>query len=397
MSEFRTELVAWLEENAPKSLHGTASSPFQGHWGGKSEFPSDDHRLWFERCLARGWTAPTWPKAYGGGGMPIEHARIWKEELFKRRMPLPLVGFGLTMIGPILLAAGSEALKAEHLPGIINGEIRWCQGYSEPGAGSDLASLRTKAVRDGDEFVVNGQKIWTSHADLSDWIFCLVRTNDEGVKQVGITFLLIPMTTPGITTRPIQLISGMSPFCEVFFEDVRAPVTNVVGQIDQGWKVAKALLAHERTMVGESIAAGGARAPILFTYTLRQHAIDVIGTDEHGLKDPLLRDELVRSEMEMAAMKMTIERTNDRIRLGDQPGPESSIFKVVGTELNMRRWELALKIADQDGLGWEGDSYDDRDIAMTRQWLRSRGNSIEGGTSEIQRNIIARRVLGLPK
>jgi acyl-CoA dehydrogenase len=396
---FRADLCAWLDAHAPASLYGTASTPFQGHWGGRdSAFESEDHKRWFECCLTLGWTAPGWPKAYGGGGMPIGHVRVWKQELGKRGLPLPLVGFGLTMIGPILLVEGSETQKAEHLPKIASGEIRWCQGYSEPNAGSDLASLACKAVRDGDDYLVNGQKIWTSHADQSDWIFCLVRTDDSGVKQQGITFLLIDMSTPGVTVRPIGLISGASPFCETFFEEVRVPVSHVVGTIDDGWKVAKALLNHERGMVGESVAAGGARLPILFTYTLVDHAREAIGLDDQGrLDDPLIRDALVRSEMEQEAMRQTLTRANDRIKAGDRPGPESSIFKVVGTELNMRRWDLAVRIADLDGLGWEGAPFSDRDVAMTRQWLRSRGNSIEGGTSEIQRNIIARRVLGMPK
>ena len=393
------ELGAWIDEHAPDSLYGTASTPFQGHWGGRDcSFPSDAHRQWFETCLAHGLTAPDWPTAYGGAGWEPQRARAWKRALTQRMLPLPLVGFGLTMIGPILLQEGSEAQKAAHLPRIVDGTIRWCQGYSEPNAGSDLASLGTRAVLDGDHYVVNGQKIWTSHADQSDWIFCLVRTSDAGVKQQGITFLLIDLQTPGIIVRPIALISGASPFCETFFEDVRVPVANVVGTVDEGWAVAKALLNHERGMVGESVAAGGARLPILFRYTLREHALRSIGLDARGeLDDPLIRDALAASEMEQQAMVLTLRRANDRIRSGHRPGPESSIFKVVGTELNMRRWDLAVRIGDLDGLGWEGSPYTEQDLAMTRQWLRSRGNSIEGGTSEIQRNIIARRVLGLPK
>ena len=268
MTSFRDELRRWLDASAPESLHHTASTPFQGHWGGRrGHFRSDDAQHWFERCLARGWTAPRWPRAYGGADMSVEDHRVWKEELSARGLPLPLVGFGLTMIGPILLAEGTEAQKAEHLPKIVRGEIRWCQGYSEPEAGSDLASLRTRAVIDGDHLVVNGQKIWTSHADESDWIFCLVRTNPDVRKQEGISFVLIDMATPGITVRPIELISGASPFCETFFEDVRVPMSHVVGGLHRGWSVAKALLQHERGMVGESIAAGGARPDALRGYT----------------------------------------------------------------------------------------------------------------------------------
>jgi len=347
--------------------------------------------------LAKGYTAPTWPRAYGGAELSMAEYRIFKEELTRLGLPLPLVGFGLVMIGPILLAAGSDAQKQEHLPKIVRGEIRWCQGYSEPNAGSDLASLGTRAVIEGDTLVINGQKIWTSHADKADWIFCLVRTRAEGKKQAGITFVLIDMETPGISTRPIELISGASPFCEVFFEDVRVPMHHIVGDLHDGWRVAKALLAHERGMVGESVAAGGARAPILSTFNLRDYAIEKIGLSDGTLSDPLLRHQIAQSEMDQELMRLTIRRANDRLRVGHQPGPESSIFKIVGTELNMRRWQLAVEIGGLDGLGWEGSAYSDVELAMTRQWLRSRGNSIEGGTSEVQRNIVARHVLGLPK
>jgi len=246
--------------------------------------------------------------------------------------------------------------------------------------------------------VVDGQKVWTSHADQADWIFCLVRTSTEGKKQAGITFLLMDMGSPGITVRPIQLISGASPFCEVFFEGVRAPVHQVVGEIDDGWRVAKALLAHERSMVGESIAAGGARQSILFSYALKAHAIERLGLAEDGrLADPVLRDEIIRAEMEQEGMRQLVQQINEVLKSGGQPGSESSILKLVGTELNQQRWDLAQRIAGSTGLGWEGDDFSDRDRAIVRQWLRSRGNSIEGGSSEIQRNIIATRVLGLPR
>lgn len=398
MEPFREELRAFLDEHAPHSLRGTALTPFQGHWGGRNgEFESEDQKYWFDVMLARGLTAPTWPREYGGGGLSMSEYRIFKEELTRLGLPLPLVGFGLVMIGPILLSAGSEDQKAEHLPKIVRGEIRWCQGYSEPNAGSDLAALGTRAVIEGDELVINGQKIWTSHAERADWIFCLVRTRTEGKRQAGITFVLIDMETPGISTRPIELISGASPFCEVFFEDARAPLSNVIGDLHDGWRVAKALLAHERGMVGESVAAGGARAPILSTFNLRDYATEKVGLKDGILADPLIRDRVVRSEMEQELMTHTVRRANDRMRVGHQPGPESSIFKIVGTELNMRRWELAVEIGGLDGIGWQGDAYSEVETAMTRQWLRSRGNSIEGGTSEVQRNIISLHVLGLPK
>ncbi len=396
---FREELRAWLADHAPASLHHTVSTPFQGYWGGRDgDFRTADERRWFEVCLERGFTAPTWPVEFGGAGLPIEHYRIWLEELSALGMPRPLVGFGLTMIGPILLAHGTPEQKARHLPPIVRGEIRWCQGYSEPDAGSDLAALRTRALRHDDHWQVDGQKIWTSHADAADWIFCLVRTNPDVIKQAGITFLVFDMTTPGITVRPIELISGASPFCEVFFEGLKVPLDAVVGEVDRGWGVAKALLAHERGMVGESVAAGGARPKPLDGYTIRDHALEVIGLDEQGkLADRDLRSRIARSEMDQLAMRLTLRRSNERVKAGDQPGPESSIFKVVGTELNQRRWELGVEIGGLEALGWQADPYSERDVSLSRHWLRSRGNSIEGGSSEIQRNIIARRVLGLPK
>lgn len=399
LAGFRAALQIWLEENAPTGLRGTASTPFQGYWGGRTGgFESAAQRLWFERCLARGWTAPGWPSEYGGGDMPVAQLRIWQEELRAMAMPLALVGFGLTMIGPILLSEGTLAQKTRHLTAIAHGEVRWCQGYSEPNAGSDLASLRTRAVLDGSEWVVDGQKTWTSHADKSDWIFCLVRTDPHVKKQAGITFLLIDMSSPGITTRPIELISGSSPFCEVFFDSVRVPEPQVVGTVNDGWRVAKALLRHERGMVGESVAAGGARVDVLKPYTVRAHAQEIIGLNDSGqLADPMVRAAVADSEMEQELMRLTVRRVNDAMKVGAQPGSESSILKVVGTELNQRRWELAMQIAGADGLGWSGSHYSERDLALARQWLRSRGNTIEGGSSEIQRNILARTVLRMPK
>ena len=401
LETFRAETRAWLEANAPASLLHTATSPFQGHWGGRSaDFEDDDTRRWFDVNLERGWTAPTWPSEYGGGGLNRDEGRILYEEMERLGLPRPLVGFGLAMLGPILLQCGTEAQKHAHLTPIIRGEIRWCQGYSEPEAGSDLANLQCKAIPNGDDFIVDGQKVWTSHADVSDWIFCLVRTTpeSEGVKkQAGITFLLIDMTTPGITTRPIQLISGASPFCETFFEGVRVPQANVIGGIDKGWGVAKSLLAHERTAVGKAFGGGGSRPPILQGFRLKDHAIDCLGLEDGVLADPALRVEVARNEMDQAALELTAQRISDAAAAGQRPGPESSILKIVGADVNQDRWSLAVDIAGSDGLGWEGEGYSEESLAVTRTWLRSRANSIEGGSSEVQRNIIARAVLGLPK
>lgn len=395
MSDFRAEVVAFIEAHAPRALWGTATSPFQGHWGGQdSGYSSADHIAWFEAALQRGWTAPTWPVAYGGGGLTREQGAILNAELNQRGIPRPLVGFGLSMIGPIILNYGNEAQKLRHLTAIARGQVRWCQGYSEPGAGSDLAALACRAERDGDHFVVNGQKIWTSFADKADWIFCLVRT--APTKHSGITFLLIDMATPGVEVRPIELISGSSPFCETFLTDVRVPVANVVGEINAGWQVARALLGHERDSIGEAIINGGSRPAVLASFSLRDHAIDRIGVDASGkLADPILRAAVADHEITRRTGRLTLARIRETLQRGGSPGPETSIVKVFGTELNQERWAIAQRILGLEGLYWDND--DPSDHALARTWLRSRGNTIEGGTSEVQLNIIATTVLGLPR
>jgi alkylation response protein AidB-like acyl-CoA dehydrogenase len=313
------------------------------------------------------------------------------------QMPPALIGFGLTMIGPTLLRFGNEAQKKEHLPKIVRGEIRWCQGYSEPGSGSDLASLQTKAVRDGDDFIINGTKVWTSYADQADWIFALVRNDNSGKKQEGITFILIDMDDPGVKASPILLISGKSPFCETHFTDVRVPVSNVIHEIGAGWTVAKALLGHERTMIADTFGGGGLRPRGTQGRSfLSGLAIERVGEQDGRIADPVVRDRVSQNEMDSRAFALTVQRTKDAAKAGHQPGPESSMFKVYGTELNMRRYELMVRILGPDALGWEGDGFDEFALETTRDWLRSRGNSIEGGTSEIQLNIIAKHVLGLP-
>jgi alkylation response protein AidB-like acyl-CoA dehydrogenase len=397
LDTFREETRAWLRENAPSSIRGVQVTPESGgNWGGRrATFDPPDMKPWLETMAERGWTAPTWPREYGGGGLDAAEAKVLSQELAAEKLPPPLTGFGLTMIGPTLLRFGNEEQKREHIPRICRGEIRWCQGYSEPDAGSDLASLKTRAVRDGDHFIVNGSKVWTSYADLSDWIFALVRTDPDAKKQEGITFLLIDMATPGVSMKPIQLISGKSPFCETQFDDVRVPVSNVVGEINGGWTVAKALLGHERSMIADVFGAGRsgkARSGSALASLARQY---VGGEGELG--EPVLRDEIARCEMDEKAFMLTVQRARDAAKAGHQPGPESSLFKVYATELDKRRSELSVRIAGPQGLGREGPGFDDDELARTRQWLRARGNSIEGGTSEIQLNIIAKHVLGLPE
>jgi acyl-CoA dehydrogenase len=392
---FRSEVGQWLEANCPPSLLGRGTSAIEGVWGGRKwVWSSPDQKLWLERMAERGFTAPTWPREYGGGGLDAAQAKVLAQEMGRRRIPPPLIGFGLTMIGPTLLRFGNEEQKREHLPRICRGEIRWCQGYSEPGAGSDLASLQTRAEDAGDHFVVTGTKVWTSYADEADWIFALVRTDPAAKKQEGITFILIDMESPGVSVSPIRLISGSSPFCETHFEGVRVPKRNVVHRVNAGWTVAKALLGHERSMIADAFGAGvrGGRSR-----SLAERARAALGDEGEGpLSDPVLRDRIAELEQLTRAFMLTVQRSRDAAKAGHQPGPESSLFKVYGTELNQRRQELLMSIAGPRGLGWEGPGFDEEELALTRDWLRSRGNTIEGGTSEVQRNIIAKRVLGLP-
>jgi alkylation response protein AidB-like acyl-CoA dehydrogenase len=386
---FREDTRRWLTEHAPPSMRTPPRSADDVCWGGRKGRYPDDVRRWLEIMAERGWTAPTWPREYGGGGLSKEEAKVLAEEMAKQKLRPPLIGFGLEMIGPLLLQVGSEEQKREHVPRIVRGEIRWCQGYSEPGAGSDLAGLQTRAVRDGDDYVLNGQKVWTSYGDKADWMFLLVRT-DMTHKHGGITFLLMDMETPGVQVRPILLISGASPFCETFISDVRVPRRNVVGQENGGWNIAKMLLRFERNMIADAFKARDDRSRLLAM------ARRYLPTEDGRLLDPILRDRLTQVEMDQHCLDVTLSRSRDRLKAGQPPGPEASIFKLYGTELNQRRRELMVAIAGPQAVGWEGAGFSEEELQLTRDWLRSRGNTIEGGTSEIQLNIIAKNVLGLP-
>jgi acyl-CoA dehydrogenase len=378
----RQEIRAWLAAECPPEMREPTRGDEDICWGGRRwVFHSAAQKAWYERCLARGFTVPTWPKEYGGAGLSRDEAEVLYEEMRRIGARPPLTSFGISMLGPALLAFGSPEQKAEHLPKIARGEIRWCQGYSEPGAGSDLASLRTKAEDKGDHFLVNGQKIWTSYADQADWIFCLVRTNPTAKKQLGISFLLIDMATPGVSTKPIVLISGKSPFCETFFDNVVVPKHNLVGKLDRGWDVAKYLLTHEREM----IAGGGSN---LFD----SHALDHAAAEAAAagrLKDPFLRAKLAEAAVDTYASDATRRRYVDE---GGELGARSAQLKYDGTELNKRRHELAMALAGPEGLYFDGNQGPN----VAEGWLRSKGNSIEGGTSEVMLDIVAKRLLDLP-
>ena len=389
LAAFREDTRRWLDEHAPPSMRTPPRSADEVCWGGRKGRYPEDVRRWLAIMAERGWTAPTWPREYGGGGLSKDEAKVLAEEMAKQKLRPPLIGFGLEMIGPLLLQVGSEEQKREHVPRIVRGEIRWCQGYSEPGAGSDLAGLQTRAVRDGDDYILNGQKVWTSFGDKADWMFLLVRT-DTTQKHGGITFLLMDMESPGVQVRPIMLISGASPFCETFITDVRVPRRNVVGQENGGWNIAKMLLRFERNMIADAFKARDDRSRLL---TMARRYLP---TENGRLLDPVLRDRLTQVEMDQTCLDVTLSRSRDRLKAGQPPGPEASIFKLCGTELNQRRRELMMSIAGPQGLGWDGAGFSDDELQLTRDWLRSRGNTIEGGTSEIQLNIIAKNVLGLP-
>lgn len=400
LETFRAETRTWLEENCPPSMR-TPMPEQETVWGGRNAtFANPDSKLWLQRMAARGWTTPTWPQEYGGGGLSKEQSLVLTEELQRIKARPPLVSFGISMLGPVLLEYGTHEQKLEHIPRIVRGEIRWCQGYSEPGAGSDLASLATRAELDGDEYVINGSKIWTSYADQADWIFCLVRTDFDAPKHGGISFILFDMASAGVTARPIQLISGSSVFCETFFDNVRVPAGNIVGRLNDGWNIAKRLLQHERTMISGFGLSTGRNRQSGVAANLAASAMRYRG-DQQRLSDAVLRDQIAQFELDSEAFALTSRRSAEEAKLSRGPNATSSMLKNYGCELNKRRYELGLQVAGAQALGWESLTADESDftaqeLALTRAWLRSKGNSIEGGTYEIQLNVIAKRVLGLP-
>ena len=388
LDAFRAQTRAWLEANCPPEMRTPARSEDDICWGGRKGQYSAAQMTWLQRMGERGWTVPTWPTEYGGGGLSSAQAKVLSQEMAALGCRSPHSNFGIWMLGPALLKFGSEAQKREHLPRIARGEIRWCQGYSEPNSGSDLASLQTRAEDQGDYFSVNGQKIWTSYADRADWIFCLVRTDPTAKKHEGISFVLFDMASAGVTTKPIRLISGKSPFCETFFDNVRVEKSNLVGQINRGWDVAKYLLGHERAMIGGTGSADIARP-------LGEVIANLVGTDEQGrIADPLLRARVAEFEVDEAAFKLTMARFGDLTRAGQAHPAYPSALKYYGSELNKRRYELLVAAGGSDTLEWESDRSNHG--ATIRSWLRTKANSIEGGTSEVQLGIIAKRILELP-
>lgn len=394
LDAFRNEARDWLEENCPASMRTPMASDSDVIWGGRrQEYKNPDAKLWLERMGEKGWTAPEWPADYGGGGLSKAEAMVLAQELKRITARPALFSFGLWMFGPALLEFGNEEQKKRFLPGIVKGETRWCQGYSEPGAGSDLADLQTRCEDKGDHYLINGQKVWTSYADHADWIFCLVRT-DTSVKHNGISFILFDMESEGVETRPILLISGSSPFCETFFTDVQVPKEQLVGEVNAGWTIAKRLLQFER----QSISAGGFGATEAGAGALGLHEVAAkhIGTREDGeLADGDLRMRITKHMMYDKAFGLTIRRSTEAAKAGNDIGATTSIAKYCAAKLNQEKTELTVEALGSEGLGWEGEGFGKRGLGSMRAMLRAKGNSIEGGTSEVNLNVIAKRVLGL--
>jgi alkylation response protein AidB-like acyl-CoA dehydrogenase len=390
METFRAETRGWLEQNCPPTIRTPMPANEYVGGGRRASYRNPESKLWLGLMAEKGWTVPAWPTEYGGGGLDNKDQLILQQELRRINARPALQGMGTAMIGPALLEFGTDEQKREHLPKIARGEVWWCQGYSEPNAGSDLASLQTRAVEDGDEYLINGSKIWTSGADQADWIFCLVRTDPSAPKHEGITFILFDIDQPGVTVKPILLISGASPFCETFFDDARALKSNVVGTVNQGWTVAKRLLQYERTSIGG--IGGGTQQVEPLEDTARRY----LGECNGAIADPSLRENVIDHRMNDRAYALTMRRSLEESQTGKAPGAASSMFKYYGTEQNKRRYELLMSIRGSQGVGWSGQPFDDEELTATRAWLRSKGNSIEGGTSEVQLNILAKRVLGLP-
>ena len=380
IEDFRAETREWLEEFCPPGARA-------GGGGGK------DMQLWRERLIEKGLTAPTWPTEYGGGGLNNEQYMTLIQELRRVRAGVPFGGMGLSLIGPTLLELGTDDQKQRHLPPIVRGEVNWCQGYSEPGSGSDLASLRTRAVDNGDHFVINGQKIWTSGAQVADWIFALVRTDPDVPKHEGISFVLMTMHQPGVTVKPIRLISGSSPFCETFFDDAIAQKADLVGELNKGWTIGKRLLQFERGNMATLVGGAAVREA---GPTLEGEAKKYAGEVDGRIADNALRERILTHNINNQAYRLTQRRTVEDATDGRTPGPATSIFKMYGTELQQDKSELFVEMRGTQGLGWEGGSFDQREIEDTRTFLANRAASIYSGSNEIQRNIIAKRVLGLP-
>ncbi len=391
LDTFRSEAAAWIDENFPAGLKsinlGMESAPDPSVEG--------DLELWRQRLAEKGWGAPTWPEQYGGAGLSHPQAKVVSQELAKagafNHIPM-IAGMGVTMVGPTVLEYGTDDQKERHLPGIASGEIRWCLGLSEPNAGSDLASLSTKAVDDGDCFILNGQKIWTSGADISQWCGALVRTKSDAPKHDGISFVMLPMDQPGVETRPIRLIAGASPFCETYFNDARAEKADLLGELNDGWSVIKRLLQHERQSQTTARSSTGKSTP------LQEVAKKYVGVNDDGtLADTDLRSRLATHLMDTQAHALTIARITAEAKGNVEVSAAASILKNSATRVAQTKSELTVELMGSQGLGWEGNQFSDQELGTVREWLGGKAISIYGGSFEVQNNIISKNILGLPE
>ena len=392
LGAFREEIAAWLIDNCPESQRQPIVREEQ-IWGGRRrQFPSEDAKAWFEACRDRGFTAPEWPAEYGGGGLNAGQAKVLSQEMSRLGCRPPLYCQGLWMLGPALLVYGNEEQKKQHLTAICRGEIRWAQGYSEPSAGSDLANLKTKAEDCGDHFLVNGTKIWTTKADEADWIFCLVRTSDSTPKQAGISFLLIDMASEGVSTSPIPLISGESEFCQTFFDNVKVPKANLIGELNGGWAVAKELLKHERKMM--AAFEGMLEKPAMELLELAHYAV---GSDDSGrLNDAELRADISQHLMREKALGQLGERIYWQGKAKQSDPRLPLLMKHLGTSEAQAKDELIMRALGDEGLSMDDPAVSQGLRKMVKQWAFNKSLTIAGGTSEVQLNIIAKRALGMP-
>ena len=382
LDEFQQDVRGWIQENLPSELRV----------GNRKDLPKEPLGRWIKAVVSRGWVTPEWPTEYGGGGLDRKQAAILMKELKAVRAPI-ISSFGTSMLGPTLLEFGTDEQKAEFLPPISRHEVVWCQGYSEPGAGSDLASLQTRAVLEGDEYVITGQKIWTTGAHKADWIFCLVRTDPDAPKHEGISFILFPMNQPGVEVSPLKLIDGSADFSQVFFDGARAKAKNVVGPVNGGWTIAKRLLQHERSTDGGS--EGG------ITGALKETVADVVkrevGLENGVLADPALRQRLAQQEMDARALSLTMRRAGEEARAGQTARDIGSLGKFRWANMVKAEQDLAMAALGSQGLGWEGAGFEANELERTKAWLTTRADSIWGGTNEVQLNVIAKRVLQIPE
>ena len=388
--EFRLETRTWLQTNCPEGAKG----PGQTAWGSSKIDLERDVALWLERMSERGWTVPTWPKEYGGADLENDLYPILIQELMAIGARTPLTGRGVNYIGPTILELGTDEQKEKWLPGISRGEGGWAMGYSEPGAGSDLASLSTRAEKVGDEYLINGRKTWTSDAMDCDYIFVLARTSDDKPKHQGISLVLVDMDQPGVEVHPIRLLSGASPFNETVFNNALADSADVIGGVDNGWSAGKRLLQFERS-THAGINTSGSQGGRNTRDDTKEIVLKYSPIESGRLADSATRTRLLEFQMKKAAQSLTQKRTIEETR-ARAPGFTSSAVKLSNALIEQERDEMIVQVMGSLGIGWSGEPFSDQEIDATRTWLKQKSLTIAGGTKEVQLNIIAKRVLGLP-